>query len=190
MKRLSLRLCPATWTRNPSASFLFWLSLRSAVTLRKIFVRKVPWNWACLFWYRLSSSTITSPKFFWFKLSASTVSWVFSSIISSSFLSSASRLICSSGPSKSLCLLRIFHTEFHHGIQINSLRWNHFKVINNQIIISILVWCFIFVRVLFLYMAVTIRFTNKSSSAMPACPIFLVFYDKLFLDIYLCVVQY
>ena len=65
----------------PSASFLFWLSLRSAVTLRKIFVRKVSWDWTCLFWCRLSSSTITSSKSFWFKLSALTVSWVFSSII-------------------------------------------------------------------------------------------------------------
>ena len=75
---------------------------------------------------------------------------MFSSIISSSFLSSASWSICSTGSSKSPCLHRIFHTEFYHGIQINSLSWNHFKVINNQIIISILVWCFIFVRVLFI----------------------------------------
>ena len=41
-------------------------------------------------------------------------------------------------------------------------------------------------------MAVTIRFTNKSSSAIPACPIFLYlfFYDQLFLDIFLYIVQY
>ena len=111
MKRLSLRLSPATSTRNPSASFLFWLSLRSAVTLRNIFVRKESWNWACLFWYRLSSSTITSSKSFWFKLSVLTVSWVFLSIISSLFLSSASWSIYSSGSSKSPCVSTKFSTR-------------------------------------------------------------------------------
>ena len=67
----------------------------------KIFVRKVSWNLACLFWYRLSSSTITSPKSFWFKLSTLAASWLCPSIISSSFLSSVSWSICSSGSSKS-----------------------------------------------------------------------------------------
>ena len=62
-----------------------------------------------------------------------------------------------------------WYTESHHGIQINSLYWNHLKVIKNQIIIS---KCFIFVKTLFLYVAVTIRFTNKNSSAMSACVIF------------------
>ena len=39
-KRLSWKLSPAILTRKPSVSFLYWLSLSSAATLRKIFFEK------------------------------------------------------------------------------------------------------------------------------------------------------